>query len=44
MFTRRKTLMGVLVNHSVTTALTVAVAALILTLNVYLVYQVFTTG
>jgi manganese transport protein len=44
MFTRRKTLMGVLVNHSVTTALTGAVAALILTLNVYLVYQVFTTG
>jgi manganese transport protein len=44
MFTRRKTLMGVLVNHSVTTALTGVVAALILTLNVYLVYQVFTTG
>ena len=44
MFTRRKTLMGVLVNHSVTTALTGVVAALILTLNVYLVYQVFATG
>ena len=44
MFTRRKTLMGVLVNHSVTTAMTGVVAALILTLNVYLVYQVFTRG
>ena len=44
MFTRRKTVMGVLVNHSATTALTSVVAALILALNVYLVYQVFATG
>jgi len=44
MFTRRKTVMGVLVNHSVTTALASAVAVLILALNVYLVYQVFAAG
>ena len=44
MFTRRKTLMGVLVNHTATTAVTCVVAALILALNVYLVYQVFVTG
>ncbi|MGO9377109.1 MAG: Nramp family divalent metal transporter [Dissulfurispiraceae bacterium] len=43
MFTRRRILMGVLVNHSVTTVLTSIVAALILTLNAYLVYQVFAT-
>ena len=43
-FTRRKSLMGVLVNHIATTALTSIVAALILALNVYLVYQVFITG
>jgi len=43
-FTRRKTVMGVLVNHPVTTALTSVAAALILSLNVYLVYQVFVTG
>jgi len=44
MFTRSKTVMGVLVNHSATTALTSVVAALILALNVYLVYQVFVVG
>ena len=44
LFTRRKRLMGVLVNHPATTALTSIVAALILALNVYLVYQVFITG
>jgi manganese transport protein len=43
-FTRRKNLMGVLVNHTATTAVTCVVAALILALNVYLVYQVFITG
>jgi manganese transport protein len=42
MFTRRKSLMGVLVNRTATTALASVVAALILALNVYLVYQVFT--
>lgn len=44
MFTRRKTLMGVLVNRPATTALTCVVAALIVALNVYLVYRVFITG
>ena len=44
MFTRRKNLMGILVNLPATTALTSAAAALILALNVYLVYQVFVTG
>ncbi len=44
MFTKRKTVMGVLVNHTVTTALASVVAALILALNVYLVYQVVTAG
>jgi manganese transport protein len=43
-FTRSKSLMGVLVNHPATTVLTSIVAALILALNVYLVYQVFITG
>jgi len=42
MFTRKKSLMGVLVNRPSTTALAGLVAALILALNVYLVYQVFT--
>lgn len=44
MFTRRKDLMGDLVNHRVTTALGSLVAGLILVLNVYLVYQIFVTG
>jgi len=44
MFTRRKTVMGVLVNHTATTALACVVATLILALNVYLVYQIFTAG
>jgi len=43
-FTRRKTVMGILVNHPATTALTCIVAALIIALNVYLVYQVFAAG
>jgi len=44
MFTSRKTVMGILVNHTATTAVASVVAALILALNVYLVYQIFTTG
>ena len=44
MFTSRKNVMGVLVNHPATTALTCVAAALILALNVFLVYQVFVTG
>jgi len=43
-FTRRKTVMGDLVNHPVTTAMTVLVAVLIIALNVYLVYQAFAGG
>ncbi|MCL5884258.1 MAG: Nramp family divalent metal transporter [Deltaproteobacteria bacterium] len=43
-FTRRKTEMGILVNHPATTALTGIVAALIIFLNVYLVYQTFVAG
>jgi len=44
LFTRRKTVMGILVNHTVTTAITGFVAILIIALNVYLVYQVFIAG
>ena len=43
-FTRRKDLMGGLVNSPVVTALASIVAALILALNVYLIYQVFAGG
>lgn len=43
-FTRRKSVMGILVNHPVTTALTCIVAALIIALNAYLVYQAFVAG
>ncbi len=41
MFTRRKDLMGVLVNHRLTTAIATGVAALIVSLNVFLLYQTF---
>jgi manganese transport protein len=44
MFTRRKDLMGVLVNRPVTTAFAVAAAALIVFLNLYLLYQTFAGG
>ena len=44
MFTQRKKLMGVLVNHRITTILASLVAALILFLNFYLLYQTFTGG
>ena len=44
LFTRRKTVMGILVNHPATTAMTGFVAILIIALNVYLVYQVFIAG
>ncbi len=43
-FTRRKDLMGVLVNKPVTTIAGVLAAAVILGLNVYLIYQTFTGG
>ena len=39
LFTRRKDLMGGLVNHPLTTGATVCVAAIIIALNAYLLYQ-----
>jgi manganese transport protein len=44
MFTRRKDIMGVLVNKPVTTALAWVAAALIVFLNLYLLYQTFLGG
>jgi manganese transport protein len=44
MFTRRKDLMGVLVNKPVTTVLAAAAAAVIVFLNLYLLYQTFAGG
>ncbi|MGC8490384.1 MAG: Nramp family divalent metal transporter [Syntrophobacteraceae bacterium] len=44
LFTRRKDVMGELVNNPVVTALAAMVAALILVLNVYLIYQIFAGG
>ena len=44
MFTRRRDLMGDLVNRTSTTVIAVIVAALIVALNGYLLYQIFTTG
>jgi len=42
LFTKDRKLMGVLVNHPVTTAATSVVAALIIALNLFLLYQTFT--
>jgi manganese transport protein len=44
LFTRRKDLMGVLVNRRITTLALSVVAALIIALNLYLLYQVFSGG
>jgi len=44
MFTRRRDLMGPLVNKRITTLLASVVAALIVTLNLYLLYQIFARG
>jgi len=44
MFTRRQDLMGVLVNRKLTTILVCIIAAVIVTLNVYLIYQFFLGG
>ena len=44
LFTRRRDIMGELVNHRITTALAWAVAALIIVLNVYLLYQTLFGG
>jgi manganese transport protein len=41
MFTRRQELMGVLVNHRLTTVLATAIAVLIVSLNLFLLYQTF---
>jgi manganese transport protein len=44
LFTRRKDIMGVLVNRRFTTILAGMVAAIVVTLNVYLLYQTFFGG
>jgi manganese transport protein len=44
LFTRRRDLMGVLVNKRITTAMVSASAALIIALNFYLLYQIFFGG
>jgi manganese transport protein len=44
LFTRRRDLMGVLVNKRITTVLVCAAAALIIALNFYLLYQIFFGG
>jgi len=43
-FTRRRDVMGILVNHRLTTLLASAVAILIISLNVFLLYQTFFGG
>ena len=44
MFTRRRDLMGGLVNHRATTAAGMIVTVLIVLLNAYLIYQTFRGG
>lgn len=44
LFTRRRDLMGTLVNHRVTTTLVSLVAALIVGLNIFLLYETFLGG
>ncbi|HZQ10144.1 MAG TPA: Nramp family divalent metal transporter [Anaerolineae bacterium] len=44
LFTRQQKLMGVLVNHKITTILAAAAATLIIALNMYLLYQTFFGG
>ncbi len=44
MFTRRKELMGVLVNHRLTTIIASIVTGLIISLNIFLLYQTFFGG
>jgi manganese transport protein len=43
-FTGRRDLMGVLVNHRLTSVLVSVIAALIVALNLYLLVQVFSGG
>ena len=44
LFTRRRDLMGVLTNHRLTTVAATIVAALIIALNVFLLYETFAGG
>jgi len=44
LFTRRRDLMGALVNKRITTALVTVAAALIIALNLFLLYQIFFGG
>lgn len=44
MFTRRRDIMGELVNHRVTTVIATIVAGLIVALNIFLLYQIATGG
>jgi manganese transport protein len=44
LFTSRKSIMGQLVNRPITTFIAVIVAALILSLNVFLLYRLFFKG
>ncbi|MEA5115679.1 MAG: Nramp family divalent metal transporter [Geobacteraceae bacterium] len=44
LFTSRRSIMGVLVNHKYTTVLSAIVASLIVALNMYLLYQIFFKG
>jgi manganese transport protein len=44
LFTRRRDIMGELVNRRITTIITSAVATLIVALNLFLLYQVFSGG
>jgi len=43
-FTANREIMGVLVNHKVTTILAGFVAAIIIALNLFLLYQIFAGG
>jgi manganese transport protein len=44
MFTSRRQLMGELTNHKLTTILAIMIACLIVVLNIYLIYAVFSPG
>lgn len=44
MFTRRRDLMGVLTNHRITTMVAILIAAVIITLNMYLLYETLVGG
>jgi manganese transport protein len=44
MFTRRKDVMGILVNHKITTIISILVAALIISLNIFLLHQLLFGG